>query len=363
MKARQTGAGLLVAVLLIATVAAFAVIVAASQSGADIHGNDAHADSIQALYLAETGVERALKRFATGTACAALAEVINDLSSLQVAGATVNILAGLATDFNGVALAAAQTQCRVRVTATINASNVSRTIHAIVDRNLLEGPDNPTFDNPLTGATPSGWTGINPAQAFAANGGQDGTAPNCRRSAWTARNNPAPAAQDRRATASANVQVAVNPGSVTRIDFYRRVITRTANCGGGALPPAGPALPGACAAGGADSTVCFQLVGTGGPGIWTVNSNAAPVAGPGGGACPTTFNPCSTSYGAKVQLNVNMPGATSVTQVIYWLQLQNVGRKEIFVDHIEVTNPTAVGAGHVKLWRDCSTAADPVNCT
>jgi len=362
VKARQAGAGVLVAVLLIATVAAFAVIVAASQSGADIQGNDAHADSVQALYLAETGVERALKRFATGTACAALAEVINDLSSLQMAGATINILAGLATDFNGVALVAAQSRCRVRVTATINASNVARTIHAIVDRNLLEGPDNPTFDNPLTGATPSGWTAINPAQAFAANGGQDGIAPNCRRSAWTARNQPGAAAQDRRATATANVQATVTAGSVTRIDFYRRVITRTSNCGGGALPPAGPALPGACAAGGAESTVCFRLVGTGGPGIWTVNSNAAPVPGPGGAACPTPFNPCSASYGAKVQLNVNMAGATSVTQLIYWLQLQNAGRKEIFVDHIEVTNPTAVGAAHVKVWRDCSTAADPVNC-
>ena len=32
------------------------------------------------------------------------------------------------------------------------ASNVSRTIQAIVDRNLLGAPDNPTFDNPLTGA-------------------------------------------------------------------------------------------------------------------------------------------------------------------------------------------------------------------
>ena len=53
------------------TAAAFAVLVAASQSGGDIQATDANADSLQALFLAETGVERALKRFATGTACGA----------------------------------------------------------------------------------------------------------------------------------------------------------------------------------------------------------------------------------------------------------------------------------------------------
>lgn len=359
MKCRQRGAALLVAVILIVTVAAFAVIVAASQSTGDVRGNDLHADSVQALLLAETGVERALKRYATGTGCAALAEVIGDLASLQTTGGTINILAGLTTDFNSVALVAAQTQCRVRVTATINTSNVSRTIHAIVDRNLLEGPDNPTFDNPLTGATPSGWV-VNPAVAVAPDGGPDGTAPNCRRSAWTAKDNPG--GQDRRASGTAPVQFTVTAGSVTSFWFHRRVVTRGANCV--PLPPAGPAMPGACGATGNDSQVCFQLVGAGGPGIWTTNPSAnADAAGAGIAACPSTFNPCDTSYPAKVgPLNVALAGATSVNQVIFWLRIQNGGRKEIFVDNIEATNPTAIGAAHVRVWRDCSTAADPVNC-
>jgi len=364
MKSRGRGAALLVAVILIVTVAAFAVIVAASQSGGDIQGNDAHADSVEALFLAEAGVERALKRYATGAAAcdATLAETITDLAQLGIAsGRTIAILAGLSTDFSAAALAAAQTQCRVRVTATIARSGVSRTIHAIVDRNLLDGPGNPTFDNPLTGATPSGWGAIDPGEAFAANGGADGTAPSCSRSAWLARGNPGAAVNNRRATATANAQFTLTAGSVTRIDFYRRVITRVSDCG--ALPPAGPAtLPADCSAGSA-STVCFQLVGAGGPGIWTVGSNAAADPGPGIAACPTTFDPCSASYGAKVQLNVTMTGATSVSQFVYWLQLQTAGRKELFVDHIEATNPTAIGAAYVRVWRDCSTAADPATCT
>jgi len=364
MRALQRGAGLLVAVILIVTVAAFAVIVAAGQSGGDVRGNDMHADSLQALYLAETGVERALRRFATGTACAGLAEVINDLASLQMAGGRIDILAGLTTDFSGAALVASQTQCRVRVTATVNASNVSRTIHAIVDRNLLEGPANPTFNNPLTGATPSGWTVLNPANAFAPNGSPDGTAPNCRRSAWTAKDNPAAA---RRATSTVNVQFTLTPGSVTNFFFYRRVINRPAvNCGGALPNPNGPALPAACGAGG-NSTVCFRFIGVGGPGNWTIGSNTAASPGPGLGVCPTTFNPCSTSYPgypAKTTIpgGLTMTGATSVTQFVYYLQVQNAGRREIFLDHIEATNNTAIGAAHVRVWRDCSTAADPVNC-
>jgi hypothetical protein len=361
MRRAQRGASLLIPVLLLITVAAFAVIVAASQSGGDIQGTDANADSIQALYLAETGLERALKRFATGTACSgALTEAITDLGQIGL-GTTayrIDIAAGLTTDFSGTTLPA--TQCRVPVTGTVIGSNVSRTIHAIVDRNLLEGPANATFDNPLAGLPPSGWTAQNPANAFAPNGGATGTAPNCLRSAWTARNQPGAAANDRRATGTAAVNFTLTAASTTTITFNRRVITRAVDCGAN-LPGAGPAaLPAACGAA-LDSTVCFQLLE--GATIWTAASNAG-TAGAGIAACPSTFNPCTTNYQAgapatKVTLNVAMPVNAAPTQFVYYLQLQNAGRKELFVDLIEVTNPSAVGAAQVRVWRDCSTAACP----
>lgn len=355
---RHKGAALLVPVLILITVAAFAVVVAASQSGGDIQASDANADGLQALYLADTGLERALKRFATGTACgAALGETLTNLATIGLGTTTHRIVigAGLTSDFAGAALPA--TQCRIPVTGTVLASNVSRTLHAIVSRNLLEGPDNPSFDNPLTGATPSGWTGIDPVEAFAASGGPDGTAPNCRRSAWIARDNPGSAANDRRATASVGVNFTVANGSVTTFTFHRRVISRNQNCG--ALPPGGPAaLPAACAAAN-DSTVCFQLTGGG---TWSVGSSAGATAGPNLAACPTPFDPCSSDYPgypAKTSVNVNMTANTTITQFTYWLQLDNAGRKELFLDNIEVTNPTAVGAASVRVWRDCSTAACP----
>ena len=97
-------------------------------------------------------------------------------------------------------------------------------------------------------------------------------------------------------------------------------------------------------------------------------SNANPTAGPNLAACPTPSTRARASYQAgvpatKVTVNVPMTLAATVTQFIYYLQLQNAGRKELFVDHIEVTNNTATGGAQVRVWRDCSTVANPATCT
>jgi len=198
MRLRQRGVGMLVVVLLVLIVAAFAVIVAASQSGGDIYGSDANADGLQAMLLAETGIERALKRFATGTACNALGpETINDLTTIGLGNGTNRIVigAGLPTDFAGATLPA--TQCRVPVTGTVLSRNVSRTVHAIIDRNLLGGITgavppafNPAFNNPLTAGAPSSWTLTQPAgqNGYANNGGPDVIGAACSRSAYVLKN-------------------------------------------------------------------------------------------------------------------------------------------------------------------------------
>lgn len=366
MRTRQQGAGLLIPVLLVITVAAFAVIVAASQSAGDIQGSDANADGQQALLIAETGIERALKRFAAGTACGgALAETIDDLSTIGLGTTThrITIGAALTSDFAGTALPA--TQCRVPVTGTVLASNVSRTIHAIVDRNLLEGPDNPTFDNPTTAGAPSGWT-LNPVTSFANTGGPDGTAPNCSRSAWLAKTNSGGGGGAvQRSEGQVPVSFTTTGGSTTTITFHWRITDRTGACGIGG---GGPAWPGVCAAaGGFDGQVCFRFVGAGTSVADYRDDSTGSVAGvPCPGATPSTFAPCSSGYQPlyPVKQTVTMPMvAGAVNNIFFNMRLQQGGRREMFLDHIEATNNTAVGAAHVKVWRDCSTAANPATCT
>jgi len=362
MRTRQQGAALLIPVVLVVTVAAFAVIVAASQSGTDIQGSDANADSLQAMFVAETGIERALKRFATGTACGgALTQTITDLSTIGL-GTTayrIDIGAGLTTDFAGAALPA--TQCRVPVTGTV-ATNVSRTIHAIVDKNLLGGPNNLAFDNPAAGA-PSAWT-LTPAAGYAINGGPNGTAPNCSRSAWLVKTTAGAGAVDGGGQQT-GLSFTVTGGSTTTITFHRRIADRGTGCSALAAGPAD-----ICGgAGGTEGSVCFRMTDTGGTNSTSGTANADSNVTVGNVSCPSTYNPCQTGYQAgyptKTSVTMTMGGAgtRTITTFRYHLRLQRAGRREMFLDHIEMTNTTAVGAAYVRVWRDCSTAANPASCT
>jgi hypothetical protein len=374
MRARQRGVGLLIPVVLVITVAAFAVIVAASQSGGDIQGSDANADSLQALYVAETGIERALKRFATGTACGgALAETITDLSSIGL-GTTayrITIGAGLTTDFAGVALVSSQTQCRVPVTGTVIASNVSRTIHAIVDRNLLPAANNHNFNNTLAALAPdAAWT-FNPPGTYRDNGGPDGTFPNCRRAAWFLKLTAGAAAVNASGSTTIPVlpvPVTVAAPSTTTVYFHRRVVNR--GVGAGCVAFVGAAAFTCPAAGGQPSTICFRMTGTGPGSPWTsTNHNYNPGAvNVGAVACPYAPNPCQTNYNppvypakSSVTITIAAGGAArrNITQFAYSMRLQTAGRREIFLDNIEAVNTTALDAARVQVWRDCSTAACP----
>jgi hypothetical protein len=361
----------------IVTVAAFAVVVGASQSGGDIQGNDALADSIEALYLAESGVERALKRYATGAAaCGALGEPpITDLSQLGLgaaSGRTITILDGLTTDFSNAPLVSSQTQCRVRVTARINASNVSRTIHAIVDRNLLQGANNHNFNNTSLAAAPdAAWT-FQPANTYRDNGGPDGAFPNCRRSVWFVKTTPGAGAVTASGTTTIPVlpvPVTVAAPSATTVHFHRRVVDRGnhASC----VAFGGAAAFVCAAAGGQDSTVCFRMTGTAPGSPWlSGNSNFNPTVDIGAVACPYAPNPCDTNYSpaypAKNFVTINIaagaPARRTINTLQYSIRLQNAGRREIFIDNIEAVNTTALDAARVQVWRDCSAAADPATC-
>ena len=72
-RARERGAALLIAALLVLTVAIFAAVVGASLSTSDVADSSAQGSSVEALYAAESGLERAIKQFTTGSLCGAAA--------------------------------------------------------------------------------------------------------------------------------------------------------------------------------------------------------------------------------------------------------------------------------------------------
>ena len=358
MRPRERGASLLIPVMLVITVAAFAVIVAANQSGADAYGSSAQADSVEALLLAETGLERAIKRFATGTACGALGETITDLSSLGLGGRTITVSNGLSTDFAGAALPSSLTQCRVPVSGRIDATNVTRSVHAIIDRNLLAGPSNFTFDNPAAAGAPSAWT-LAPAGGFAANGGPNGAAPNCSRSAWLVKTTAGNTTET--GSGQTSVSFTLAGGSATTIAFHWRITNRGTGCGALAAGPADPCG----AAAGREGSVCFRATDSGGTNSTSGTINADATGTVGNVACPVAFNPCESGYQggyptkATVAMTMGGAGTRTLTSFAYFLRLQRAGRREMFLDHIEAVNDTAIGAARVQLWRDCSMSTCP----
>jgi hypothetical protein len=194
---KQHGAALLIAVLLIFAVAVFGAIVVGSMSASDITDSSAQGTAVEALFAAETGIERALKQFATGSACTAaalgaanIAVVANRIFTTRVKGST---------DFDG-ATALPQSQCRVEVTGTVSGTNVTRTLQSVLDRNLLAG-ENPAFNDPI--GAPS-WVatkwdntgGFDPATA---------APPSCSRAAYSV------LASDNGTDASTTGSVAVSP--------------------------------------------------------------------------------------------------------------------------------------------------------
>jgi hypothetical protein len=373
---------MLVVVLLVLIVAAFAVIVAASQSGGDIYGSDANADGLQAMLLAETGIERALKRFATGTACNALGpETINDLTTIGLGNGTNRI----------VIWRRASHRLRRRYAARYpvpRAGNRHRAVaqrgHARCtpssDRNLLGGITgavppafNPAFNNPLTAGAPSSWTLTQPAwqNGYANNGGPDVIGAACSRSAYVLKN--LTNNYEARAQGVANVNFTVTGGTATTVTFHYRINDRGANagCAGGGAD-VGPAD--ICAgAGGNEGTACFRTTEAAGanPSTGTFSSNntvTQAVACPDAGGV-SAFAPCQNGYQAgyptkgSVAFNITGAGTRTITSFIYMIRLQQGGRREMYLDHIEATNTSAIGAAHVRMWRDCSTTLNPGTCT
>ena len=393
MRVRERGASLLIPVLVLVTAGAFAVIVAASQSGGDMQGTDAQADSVEALFLAETGVERATRRFLAAGVCssAGLSETLNNLATIGIAsGRTIAISAGANSnrDFNNNLLPA--TQCRIQVTGTVTASNVSRTVQAIIDRNdnligttLVAG-----FDNPAGATNPAAsWTG----GAYDYTGGNTaGVNPaNCTRSAYLVKPNAGGGTPAASSVGTSPVSFTINRPVTVLVNFDYRIFrirdaddnTCGTNSGAASCTVTSPTLDATSpeSAGNGDGQICFTLRDTAGV---TYNSTRVEVdaavnnsgggnflVNPAAGCAPTSqqlptnadFTPCSLRYNnsggtaaaARVQFTFAGAGTLGFDQIGFKMYRVGGGNAfEMWLDNIVVTPSATIGG--IAGWRDCS---------
>lgn len=394
MRARQGGASLLIPVLLLLTVGAFAVVVAVSQSGADIHGTDAQSDATEALFLAETGIERAARRFLAGSACsnAGLSENLANLTTIGFAASrTITITAGANSvqNFAGAALPA--TQCRIQVTGRNTASNVSRTLQAIIDRseNYLGAAAVAGFDNPAGAGNPASWTG----GSYDLTGGNIAGAVNpnnCTRSAYVVKSRVGGGTSQGSSIGTAPANFTVNR-PVTLLATFDYRIVRIGNSGSNACASAsgGGACPGAADAaspGGTNGEVCFTLRDTAGTNYdstkYSVDSSqniaglqvTAPACTPTTQQLPTdaAYTPCSLRYNysggsapgnftgrGTVRFAFAGGGTLAFDRIGFNMFISAGGQAfEMSIDNVLLQPSTGAIAG-LAAWRDCAVSACP----
>ena len=145
---RQRGAATLIAAVLLLSVVVVALSLGLLNANTDITDTALQGDGVEALFIAESGLENAIYRFDNGTACGALA--LSD-----------GVGRGSFSINDGSAASLPATQCRVQVTGTVTQSNTARTIEAVIEQTTSGGTvslNNPGFE---TGACPPGpdnWT-------------------------------------------------------------------------------------------------------------------------------------------------------------------------------------------------------------
>lgn len=148
-RCRQTGAVNLLVVLFLIIVIMTVLGITLSMNASSILDSNQQNNSVQALLLAESGVENAIQRFQT-TACGSLAQTVTQ------GNGTITIGAGTSTDFSGAALAS--NRCRVAVGAQITGTSVVRNIEAIIEQSggvTFDFPDAPSMNDwPSSGTGP-----------------------------------------------------------------------------------------------------------------------------------------------------------------------------------------------------------------
>ena len=369
----QRGQGLIIAAVLMITVVAFAVSVVGRMSAGQTRDTYYFNQSLQALMLAESGVEYALKQFVAGTACTSLGSASTYALASGDTG-TFQIVSGATSDLTGTAFPAyVTTRCKVTVTGLMASTKVSRTIQAVIDKNLIGGLANPDFNVPGGTSTPTGW-GFSAGQFDTLGGPDDVSATqskSCSTSAYNRKTGTSAVSYTRTQTLTAQFSVVpsvANPTILT-VAFDYRVNSDQAPASDTNPPQFGFQVR----AGGGTFSSTFTSGGS------TISPYAFKSPIPTGSPPYTTapYSPCDTGYPGigtatptsrgSVTITITGTGSTkAVDQAGFTLNnpanSPTDSHREMWLDNIEITDTTpagvtAKGSARVVQWLDCSAAA------
>lgn len=383
---RQRGAALLITVLIIFGVAIFGAIALGSMAGGDITDSSYQSSSGEALYAAETGIERSMKVFAAAAAGSGSTTCLTGLATTQAVatGRTFAALNGLGTDFSGVSLPSPDSQCRVRVSGTVTSNNTTRSLQALVDRSLLAGY-NPAFNTPPGTGTATVWAVTARGQDYTGGPDPSASAPtSCSRAIYSVKARDAAGNVGATlATATLSPGIAITAGTVVTVRFNYRAIELATGDAACAITDAGVANPGNAN----DVQIRFSVTDNAGVPLtsftntlaFNINTATNSLRTPGrnvtsANSCrpttqqfPANYASCATFYQAgtpasKGALTLTILGAgarTLVSTRVYIYLRQQGNAREAWVDNVEFIAPTVTGVVRTTEWRDCAVSNCP----
>lgn len=113
----QGGAVAMITVLFLLIVVGFTVLVSLNMSGSDVSDSTSQHNSVQALFLAESGVERASQRYGSGTPCN---NSLQDSLAISFAGGSLQVITPIPAVVSGL--------CQIRVRGVY--AGTTRTVDA-----------------------------------------------------------------------------------------------------------------------------------------------------------------------------------------------------------------------------------------
>jgi hypothetical protein len=306
---RQRGAVTLIGALFVTITLALMVEVLRRTTASDVLDTSVQSDAVEALFIAETGIEHASYLYANGTSCA-------DLSLLN------GIDTGRGNfDINSSAIAGSD--CEIQITGKIPAFGAQRMIEATLrnDGNLLTGA-NPDFNepdiNPCTApsCSPTGWSMA--AGSWDDNGGPDGSDD---RAAYVEKPTNGPGTVTTAGSFGLSSFTVNAPGTLT-LSFDYKVV----------------------ASGGGNSTKVSYLFS-----LW---DGATAYAAPDFDVTTATSSGANDFVSSTVTISVGGAGPVTITEFRFSMQAKSGQAKAGWLDNLDLRGP-GVGSGVQLLqWRE-----------